>query len=262
MKLISYNIGIKIDNSEKVAQFLKEQDADILCLQEVIRHFDDTAFRQYRSKKVIDEALKDIYPHTFFGPQWISKHLELRGNRQRDFGGYVEQGNYFLSKYPILSAENRHYLYTYRLESDHTKFAETDHPRSVAITTVDIQGRKLTLMNIHGCWSKGKKDTEFSLKQSMYLLDIAKDISDPLLLVGDFNVAPKTKSIRMLSEVFENMIETFQISSTLPNSRGNLETAMLVDYIFSNEKITPRGLQVPQIEISDHLPLIFDFDLK
>lgn len=262
MKLVSFNIGLKINNSDKVAQYLKKLDADILCLQEVVRHFDETVFPQYQSKKIIDEVIRKTYPYAFFGPQWKSKYVKLSGGRHRDYGGYVEQGNYILSKYPIISSENKHYLYKYRIETDHTRFKELDHPRSVAISTLNIGGKILTVFNIHGTWSKDKCDTERSLKQSEYLINEAKKNNNPLLIVGDFNVSPKTKSISIMSDVFNNMIEVFNIQSSLPNTSGNLKTTKLVDYIFTNEKVIPISLLVPSTDISDHLPLVFDFDIQ
>ncbi|MFH1236612.1 MAG: endonuclease/exonuclease/phosphatase family protein [Parcubacteria group bacterium] len=260
MKLISLNVGIKIDNNDKAAAFLVEQDADILCLQEVVRHFDEGVLPQFQSKKAIDDAVAGRYPYRFFGPQWISKGLDRSGGRHQDFGGFIEQDNYILSKFPLVAAENQHYQYHYRLEIDHTRFAETDHPRSVVVATPDVHGTKLTVLNVHGCWSKEKGDMERSLKQSEYFIETAKNIANPLLLVGDFNVAPNTKSISMLNDVFENMIEKYGIASTLPNARGNLETAMLVDYIFTNKGIASQSLKVIETDISDHLPLMFEFN--
>lgn len=50
MKLISFNIGIKIDNAKNVGNFIKDQDPDIVAFQEIIRHFDDSVFEMYKSK--------------------------------------------------------------------------------------------------------------------------------------------------------------------------------------------------------------------
>jgi exonuclease III len=37
MRLLNWNIGIKKDNAQAVVAFVKEINADILCLQEVSR---------------------------------------------------------------------------------------------------------------------------------------------------------------------------------------------------------------------------------
>lgn len=37
MKLVNLNVSIKIDNSEKVTEFLNIEKADIITMQEVIR---------------------------------------------------------------------------------------------------------------------------------------------------------------------------------------------------------------------------------
>lgn len=257
MKLISFNIGLKINNSRQVARLLHQLDADFICLQEVIRHFEKTTFPKYRSKAEIDKVLADRYPYRFFGPQWISRKIFTNGKLHRDYGGLIEQGNYILSKYPILSAHNEHYFKHYSLEIDHTNFAQIDHPRSVAIVKIKCGQKSFTLANVHGAYSTNKVDTSRSLKQSQYLINLKKRVKGPFILAGDFNVIPNTKSIRILNQHYGNMTKKFSIITTLPGKK-----IMAIDNYFINHKIKPLALQTYQTTISDHLPILFEFDLK
>lgn len=54
MKLISFNIGIKIDNSKKIGEFIQTQKPDIVAFQEIVRHLDDSVFKMYKSKSDIE----------------------------------------------------------------------------------------------------------------------------------------------------------------------------------------------------------------
>ena len=257
MKIVSFNIGLKINNSRQVARLLRQLDADFICLQEVIRHFEKTTFPKYRSKAEIDKILADRYPYRFFGPQWISRKILARGKLHRDYGGLIEQGNYILSKYPIVSARNEHYFKHYSLEIDHTNFTNIDHPRSVAIVKIKYGQKSLTIANIHGTYSTNKVDTPRSLKQSQYLINLKKQIKGPFILAGDFNVIPQTESIKMLNRYYSNMTKKFKITTTLPGKK-----IMAIDNFFINHKIKPIALQTYQTTISDHLPLVFEFNLK
>lgn len=185
--------------------------------------------------------LGELYPYSFFSPQWISKKVNLSNGRHRDYGGYIEQGNYILSKYPIKSAENRHYLYNYRFEIDHTNFSENDHPHSVTITDIEIQNKILTILNLHGCYSQAKIDTGRSLKQSNFLIKITSKINNALLLVGEFNVAPETESIKILNNTYDNMIDKYIIEHSLSNNKGNLETKKSLTIYLLIKKSNPMG---------------------
>ncbi|MBI5734081.1 MAG: endonuclease/exonuclease/phosphatase family protein [Candidatus Kerfeldbacteria bacterium] len=257
MKIVSFNIGLKINNSRPVAKLLRQLDADFICLQEAARHFEKTTFPKYRSKADIDKILANRYPYRFFGPQWISKKILAQGKLHRDYGGLIEQGNYILSKYPIASARIEHYFKHYSLEIDHTNFAKIDHPRSVAIAEIKCGQKSFTLVNIHGTYSTNKIDTPRSLKQSQYLVNLKKQIKGPLMLAGDFNVTPETKSIKMLNQHYRNMTKKFGIITTLPGRK-----IMAIDNFFINHKIKPLALQTYQTTISDHLPLVFEFNLN
>ena len=70
--LLNINISIKIDNAKRVAEFIKQQDPEIVTIQEITRHFDESVFKEYRDKEIFDEILGNTYPHSFFGPLWIT----------------------------------------------------------------------------------------------------------------------------------------------------------------------------------------------
>jgi len=263
MKLISFNIGIFIDNSKEVGKFIKSHNPDIVAFQEIVRHFDDSVLEKYKSRENIHNIVKDQLKYSFFGPQWIADVNIKNGEIYREYGGFIEQGNEIMSKYPIISAENEHYHRTYEYSADRTNFYTEDHARSIEIIELNIGIKEIRIINLHGTYSRDKLDNDRTIKQSEYILEIVKRKNIPTILVGDFNLLLKTKSIEMLNKKFRNLIDEYKITSTRPKfDDGRDVGGNIVDYVFVDDSIIVNNFEVIDTLISDHFPLILDFDLK
>ena len=58
MKLLDLNIGIKLDNNQKVIDLIKKEQYDIVALQESMRKIEDTVLDRYDSSNRIKEPVK------------------------------------------------------------------------------------------------------------------------------------------------------------------------------------------------------------
>jgi len=263
MKLLSYNIAIRMDNSKQVAGFIKAQKLDFIAFQEVIRHLDESVFPLYQSKYQIEKIIGKDFPHKFFGPLWITDVTMRNGEVYKEFGGDIEQGNEILSKFPITYASNEFFHRHYEYSADRTDFYTEDHSRAVEVVEINVNGEKIQILNVHGLYSKDKKDTDRTIKQCKYILKAAKRKDLPTIIVGDFNLLPDTKSIGVLDKEFRNLIKEFKIKFTRPVVDHLKDTGKnVVDYIFVNDKIKVNDFKVIETEISDHYPLILDFEIK
>lgn len=260
MKLISFNIGIKIDNSQKIGEFIQSQEPDIVAFQEIVRHFDESVFKIYKSKCDIEKIIGERMPYHFFGPLWIADHTRKNGKINRDFNGFIEQGNEIISKFPITEATNEHYYKHYEYSADRTNFYTEDHARAVQIVELEIGEKKLQILNLHGLYSKHKQDTERTISQCEYVLNAAKQKNIPTIIAGDFNLLPETKSIQLLNKEFRNLINEYNITSTIPGSNDGSDFGV-IDFIFINDKIKVNDFKVIDTEISDHCPLVLDFEV-
>lgn len=262
MKLVNINIGIKIDNTDKISDFLVAQKADIITLQEVLRHLDDSVFEQFKSQEGIKKTIGENYPYKFFGPLWVT-HLHKTSEKiHRDFGGQVEQGNEILSKFPIVSATNEFFYKDFGYFLDVTNWRKEDHGRAITITELDVNGKRLQILNLHGIWTQDKLGDERTIEECKYVIEAAKRNDIPTIIVGDFNLLPESESITLLNGEFINLIDKYKITSTRPHvvdetDKGNV----VVDYIFVNEKIKVNDFKVIDTDISDHLPLVLDFEI-
>lgn len=259
MKLLNLNICIKLDNNDKVMDLIKEQNPDICTFQEVMNGTEESCFEMYQSKNKL-VAMQD-YPFSEFAPLFIAKGVSKDGVITRDFGGKAEQGSLILSKYNITKHDNQFYYNEYRYEYDATDFREKDWCRSIQNAILDIQDKKIQIINVHGIWNKDKIGDDRTIAQSEFILSqIREDIA--CIVLGDFNLLPNTKSIQMINRKMKNLIDIYSIKSTRPTFNDGLDKGNIVcDYIFVNDKIKVNDFKVLQSNASDHLPLLLDFEI-
>jgi len=263
MKILSFNIAIKIDNSKEVSNFIKKQKIDIIGFQEILRNFDENTFEEYKSEEKIKNNIKKYLKYDFFWPMWIANAIVINWKKVIDFNGFVEQWNQIFSKYPIISTSNEFFYKNYCMKFDWTDFKENDHPRAVQIVELKIENKILQIINIHWTYSKNKLDSKRSTKQIEKIIKIIERKNIPTIILWDFNLFPETEWIKILSSKFKNLIFENNIKSTRPEFKDNLdEWNNIVDYIFVNDKIKVNTFEVINTDISDHLPLILDFDIK
>jgi endonuclease/exonuclease/phosphatase family metal-dependent hydrolase len=262
MKLLNINIGIKIDNSKKIADFVKKVDADLVAIQEIIRHLEKTVKRKFRSKEDIEKRLGDLYPYKFFGPLWVARAINEGDKIIVDFGGEVEQGNEILTKYPIIEATNEHYYKSYSYALDWSNWKNEDHGRALQVVELSVGSKRLQVLNLHGIWMKDKRGDERTLRQCRYVIDAARKKHLPTIITGDFNLFPETESIQLINKEFRNLIEEYKIETTRPDFMDELEEGRnVVDYIFVSDEIKVGDFKVMDTDISDHLPMLLEFEI-
>lgn len=128
-----------------------------------------------------------------------------------------------------------------------------------------IFNKELYVVNVHGKARPGHKlDTPVRLRQSKLIIDFLKNKPGLKIVGGDFNLLPDTRSVSMFEkDGYRNLIKEFYIKDT----RGKLnhrqfakkDIQYFADYVFISPDIKVNSFEVPNIEISDHLPLILDF---
>ena len=259
MKILDLNIGIKLDNTKQVLEFIKEENADICLFQEAMNAVDDTCFELYKSKNALEN--QGEYKYSEFAPLFIATGITKNNVVIRDFGGKAEQGTLTLSKYRIKEHKNQFYYNEYKYEYDATSFREKDWCRSIQNIILDINGKEVQIINVHGIWNKDKIGDERTIKQSEFILENIRD-DIPVIVAGDFNLLPNTKSIEVLNKKLINLIDKYNIKRTRPNFRDGLDIGNVVcDYIFVNDKVKVNNFNIVDNNISDHLPLLLDFDI-
>ncbi len=134
------------------------------------------------------------------------------------------------------------------------------HARNMQYFTTQSEKNKITIINFHGLWNgQGKNDSEDRIKQSENILNFIRTIDSEIILCGDFNLLPDTKSIKMFEDFgLINLIKKYNIKST--RTSHYTKTEKFADYIFVSDGIIVNEFKVLPDEISDHSPLLLDFN--
>ena len=117
-----------------------------------------------------------------------------------------------------------------------------------------------TVANIHGIWlPSGKEDSPERLIQSENIAEFLEHKKGAKILCGDFNLMPQTRSIKMLEQNLRNLIRECAITSTR-SSHYSAKKEKFADYIFTSADARVLDFRVLEDEVSDHLPLLLEFD--
>jgi hypothetical protein len=117
--------------------------------------------------------------------------------------------------------------------------------------------------SVHGLWQPGgKRDTPERLAQSRILADFFKKGSGKKILCGDLNLHPDTESIAILGGEMRNLIAEYGIGATRTSFYADKERLHdpIADYAFVSSDVDVRRFAVLGDEVSDHSPLLLEFD--
>jgi endonuclease/exonuclease/phosphatase family metal-dependent hydrolase len=123
----------------------------------------------------------------------------------------------------------------------------------------------LSVCNLHGIWIKdaGKTDTPRRLKQAKKISNLVaqeKIGGQDVILSGDFNLRPDTESMEIIESVgLRNLVTEFGVTDTRTSFYDKDER--FADYILVSDGITVNDFQVLSDEVSDHAPLLLDFEM-
>jgi len=117
--------------------------------------------------------------------------------------------------------------------------------------------KKVTILLGH--LSLGKKARK---KQLQDIAGIVKNIKGPLILMGDFNTFKGEKEIEeLLSNTrLENKSKLNHDANHF--TQPTFKPTMVLDYILTSKDIKVNDYKILRIPLSDHLPVMIDFEIK
>lgn len=134
-------------------------------------------------------------------------------------------------------------------------------------TSIETPHGQIDLLNYHGITyhpTDDKMDNLQRIAQSENIISEAKNWTGIKILGGDFNVESKTKSIEMFeTSGYVDLIKKFNVKTTRNElAWKNYEKKLLFsDYIFVDPTVKVKSLTLPNIDVSDHLPMILEIDI-
>lgn len=219
----------------RIADVLKEIDADIIALQEVVG-MDETAREHNHVRAIADEMGFDF---------------RIGENRRHRGGAY---GNAVLSRLPFIADHNHDITWRNREPRGclHVTVASNDGPTNT----------HLSIYNVH-------LGTAFFERRSQAhrLLDVVESHSHPhvpRIILGDFNEWTRGLATRLLSHHFNMAQPEYRLGRA--RTYPSVLPLMHLDHIYYDSVIDLASVTVHRSRLaliaSDHLPVVANFRLK
>jgi endonuclease/exonuclease/phosphatase family metal-dependent hydrolase len=247
MKLINVNLRCGIAYEPTMA-FIKKMssDIDIFCFQEV-----------FHDATVIRSVLKGARPNLFSEIQELTPDFAgyYAAPLERDVGGLAM----FIRKSFVVDAADNIVIFDESNvgmdENDKDYFAMG---RNLQRVEFNYLGKTYTIFNFHGMWIPGSKtDTEKRIEQSERVRKQFDGSRGAKILCADLNVTPDAKSVAILTEGNRDLIKEYGITSTRSLLKNRPE---VVDYMIVSPEVIVAYFEVLKDEVSDHAPLLLEFE--
>lgn len=261
MKLICLNIwGGKAFGP--LMEYIKKEskDTDIFCFQEIFGSGSDRKESNGTRVDILTD-IKAVLPGFDLLLAPIGSNYDNKGPVDFDV---VESNAIFVRKNTIAKIDSSGTVFV-RGAFKKLAMGETlqDIPSNFQYIRFSVAEKKFTLCNIHGMAYPGHKlDTPERLTQSKILKEFLAKEKDAKILCGDFNLMPGTESIKTLEEEMENLIGKFKIERTRSKVSpwfGKEGFQGFADYMFVSKNVNVLRFEVPDADVSDHLPLMLKF---
>lgn len=247
---------------KKMTEFLKQQNADIMCFQEF--------FECHNPKKLPDNIIyiqKELnYPYYFFSHDY------------HHYSGMYESGVIIFSRYPIIDT----------MQQKFQKVANIRATESLIVADVDVNGKTLRIFTTHlqsvlfrnkdfhnieiiknaddsmfqaskSIIKKLKRAYVFRAAQAELVRSVMDSSSHLNIICGDFNDVPNSYTYATIKG---NMQDAFiKKGFGIGRTYVNLSPTLRIDYIMASPGFKVLQCKNFKLPYSDHHPVIADFQL-
>lgn len=245
MKLLQLNCwGGKLGTS--LIRLIEAEQPDIVCLQEAT----DLHERPGSVLMPMSHFLpSNKYPHTFFVPTFSYRYMHELANL----------GNSIISNQPFVFTNSFFVNGSFTKDIESLDDGETYNVRNVAHTVVQLEGGICNIVTHHGYHSANGKDGSAENERQLKLIaEYIRKLEGPVILTGDFNLHPNSKSLKPINDLLINLAVKYDITSTRTELAKRQE---VIDYIFVSEDVKVNDFYVSEMIASDHKALILDFSV-
>lgn len=240
-------------------EFVKKysSDIDIFCFQEIFKSSSGVAISKGTHMNIFDDIVRLLPNHKpFFGS--VQDGWDNEG--PVDFE--VSFGQATFVRDTIVVGEAEHLMILGEKNSAVPEIYGSV-PGGMMCTSFIYKEKQYTVCNVHGSAYPGSKlDTPERLAQSEKIKNfLALKGQDNVIVCGDFNLMPTTKSVALLQENLVNLITKYGITrtrSTLSPYYWSADEQKFADYTFVSPNIEVKEFQVLQDQVSDHLAMYLE----
>ena len=237
-------IGEKLATKKEMLQYINDQGADIVCLQEVLVYKNPSRL----TLPALREAMSN-YPYTYYDFK--------RYNSHRQFGNVV------FSRYPLTNKNTIRYESQSNISSqcdvlvgDDTIRLIVNHLESYGLVKEDLQLDTLSMAEIKNSSLVQKLHDAGQLRhqQARAVKRSIRQSPHPVVVVGDFNAIPLSY---VYWKVKFGLRDCFLESSfgKLGNTIKKGPWGIRIDYILCSRELSPIKCEVDRVKYSDHFPV-------
>ena len=253
LKFVTLNVWIGGVLLENIIEFLRQEDADVVVLQEVLESTDPTLPPQYRTIESLQKHLD--YPYTDFAPIVLD-----------DFPwGKILNGNAVLSRWPITESDVRYFCGELDMEHPRMPF----DPASWAVTARNLQhvaihspGGDLNVYNFQGVWDLDGDNASPERQNMVEAILDATSGKQHVIVAGDTNAKHTNPAMRRLETPFTNVLgDSITTSFNMRRKENPGYATAVVDMIYVSNDFHILEGRCPDVDISDHLPLVATLEM-
>jgi len=208
---------------DEIVDFIGDIDPDVMGLIEV----DNGSYRSGKKCQVERIAEKLGHFHTY-----RSKYAT--DSRWQRIPIYNKQGNAFLAK-DTIHGERYHYF-----------------EQGMKKLVIELELEHVTFFLVHLALGYRARQA-----QILHLYNMIKETNRPYIVAGDFNAFMGEGEIQLLMSAsgLQNADKDMQPSFPSHKPKRHL------DFILHSPEIRVNKFEMPKVQLSDHLPLVLDFDV-
>lgn len=217
-------LGRTHDHLDDIIDFIGEANPDVMGLVEV----DNGSYRSGKKCQVEKIAEKLGHFHTY-----RSKYAT--DSRWQRIPIYNKQGNAFLAK-DTIRGEKYHYF-----------------EQGMKKLVIELELEHVTFFLVHLALGYRARQA-----QILHLYNMIKETDRPYIVAGDFNAFMGEEEIQLLMSAsgLQNADKNMQPSFPSHKPKRHL------DFILHSPEIQVTNFEMPDVQLSDHLPLILDFEVS
>ena len=249
LKFFHLNIqgGIRL---EDVASYIKQNNFDIIQLQEV-------------ASGVLSKTGQDNFSYLQQSlPEYDSLMSKTMQVGENDTPSYFGNATFYKKAFTLQEKEivwlKPYEEYTVSPERDVESIK--NQPRNAVALKLAIKDTSLWTVNTHMAWGPTPLDEPYKIAQGAILESFLKNLTDPFILSGDFNVTPDSQIVKAIDNLAINHTKQAGLTNTLNpvihRVKKLFPVGLAVDYIYTSKELRTQNFRlVVKPDLSDHLGL-------
>jgi endonuclease/exonuclease/phosphatase family metal-dependent hydrolase len=209
---------------EKIIAFLRQQQADIIGLVEV----DNGSYRSGKLNQAEEIARRLGHSHVFeskYGAESVAQQVPVMR----------EQGNAFITNQQI-QARGFHYFRD-----------------GIKRLVIELDFQEFTIFLVHLSLKYRHRQQQLGELHALF-----QRVDKPMIVAGDFNALWGDHELNLFLAATHLHNANVEGLATFPSHAPRRQ----LDFVLYSDGVRMQRFEVPRVSLSDHLPVVFDFEVE